>query len=140
MGKISERLNMLEKDAFKTLMACLPEGTFSAMGTFTGAADQEVIPGLDTKTVMNMAVNILAICEEASEALDKIEDLEDKLATVLEDQERIIKGLTVMMRQNKTEFTELGTRFDGLEESVRELMDDKTLPKRATKKEKEKEE
>ena len=89
---------------------------------------------------MNMAVNILAICEESAEALDKIEDLEDKLASVLEEQERITKGLAIMMRQNKTEFTELGTRFDGLEESVRELVDDKTLPKRATKKEKEKEE
>lgn len=112
MGKISERMNMLEKDCFKTLMAFLPEGTFSSMGTFTGASDAEIVPGLDTKSVMNMAVNILAICEEASEALDKIEELEKKL-------DKMMEVLTILVGQNKNEFTELGTRFDGLEESVR---------------------
>lgn len=137
MGRISERMNMLEKDCFKTLMAFLPEGTFSSMGTFTGASDAEIVPGLDTKAVMNLAVNTLAFCEEASEALDKIEELDDKLDSIMEEQEKIKKMLTILVGQNKTEFTELGTRFDGLEEAVRELADDKTLPKRATKKEKE---
>ena len=134
MGKLSERMNMLEKDAFKTLMAFLPEGSFSAIGTFTGAANEEIVPGLDTKAVMNMAVNTLAFCEESAEALDKIEELGEKLDDVLERQAKLEKLLTILVGQNKTEFTELGTRFDGLEEAVRELADDKTLPKRATKK------
>lgn len=134
MGKLAERMNMLEKDCFKTLMAFLPEGTFSAMGTFTGATDAEIVPGLDTKAVMNMAVNTLALCEEASEALDKIEDLEETLASVLEEQEKIKKMLTILVGQNKNGFNELDTRLDGLEEAVRELADDKTLPKRVTKK------
>lgn len=137
MGRLAERMNGLEKDCFKTLMAFLPEGSFSAMGTFTGASDAEIVPGLDTKAVMNLAVNTLAYCEEASESLDKIEELDEKLDSVLEEQAKLEKLLTILVGQNKTEFNELGTRFDGLEEAVRELADDKTLPKRTTKKEKE---
>lgn len=141
MGKLAERMNMLEKDCFKTLMAFLPEGTFSAMGTFTGATDAEIVPGLDTKAVMNLAVNTLAFCEEASEALDKIEVLEEKLDEVLARQAKLEKLFTVLVGQSKNGFDELDTRLDGLEEAVRELVDDKTLPKRTTKKvEKEKEE
>lgn len=138
MGKLSERMNMLEKDCFKTLMAFLPEGAFSGIGTLTGATNEEIVPGLDTKAVMNLAVNTLAFCEESAEALDNIEELEDKLDDVLARQAKLEKLLTILVGQNKTEFNELGTRFDGLEESVRELVDDKTLPKRrATKKEEE---
>ena len=131
MGKISERMNGLEKGVLKTLMDFLPSGTFSTLGAMGTDEDKMM------KTVTDVAVSTLAYCEEASEALDKIEDLEDKLACIMEDQDKIIKCLTLIMGQNKNEFRELGTRFDGLEESVRELMDDKTLPKRATKKEKE---
>lgn len=135
MGKISERMNMLEKDAMKTLLAFMPEGTFSSAGTFTGATNAEIVPGLDSKAVMNMAVNTLAYCEEASDALDKIEELEEKLDSVLENQEKMMKALTILVGQNKTEFTELGTRFDGLEEAVRELADKKNQSRKAEKKE-----
>lgn len=131
MGKLSEKMNMLEKNVLKTLMDLLPSGTFSTMGAM-GTDENKMM-----STVTDVAVSTLAYCEEASEALDKIEDLEDKLACIMDDQEKIIKCLTLIMGQNKNEFKELGTRFDGLEEAVRELMDDKTLPKRATKKEKE---
>lgn len=139
MGKLAERLNMLEKDCLKTLMAFLPEGSFSSIGTFTGAANEEIIPGLDTKAVMNLAVNTLAFCEESAEALDKIEDLEETLASVLEEQEKIKKCLTVMMGHSKAEFTELGTRFDGLEEAVRELADKRNNQPRKAEKEKKEE-
>ena len=128
MGKISERMNGLEKNVMKTLMDFLPEGTFSTLGAMGTDEDKMM------KTVTDVAVSTLAYCEEASEALDKIEELEDKLDSVLENQGKIMKCLTMIVGQNKTEFTELGTRFDGLEESVRELVDDKTLPKRTTKK------
>ena len=134
MGKLSERMNGLEKDCFKMLLAFLPEGSFSAIGTFTGASDAEIVPGLDTKAVMNLAVNTLAFCEESAEALDKIEELEEKLDDVLAHQAKLHKLFTILVGQNKNGFNELDTRLDGLEEAVRELVDDKTLPKRTTKK------
>ena len=134
MGKLAERLNMLEKDCLKTLMAFLPEGSFSSIGTFTGATNEEIVPGLDTKAVMNLAVNTLAFCEESAEALDKIEELEEKLDDVLAHQAKLHKLFTILVGQSKNGFRELDTRLDGLEEAVRELADDNTLPKRATKK------
>ena len=131
MGRISERMNQLEKDVMKTVMDFLPSGAFSTLGAM--GTDEDKM----TKAATDIAVSTLAYCEEASESLDKIEELEEKLDDVLAHQAKLEKLFTVLVGQNKNGFGELDTRFDGLEEAVRELADDKTLPKRTTKKEKE---
>ena len=131
MGRISERMNQLEKDVMKTVMDFLPSGAFSTLGAMGTDEDKMM------KAATDIAVSTLAYCEEASESLDKIEELEEKLDDVLAHQAKLEKLFTVLVGQNKNGFGELDTRFDGLEEAVRELADDKTLPKRTTKKEKE---